>query len=179
MSAAPARSRLAQPERLDDLLLYRANRFAADSGTIVVRLCEGRYGITRREWRVLSRLGQAEGEALLSSELAELIQLDRARTSRAITSLVAKGLLLREAGRSDRRQARLTLSPQGRALYEAFMPEVCEINRQILSVLSADEVDRLDDMLARLHAQALRLAADTPLPKADRRRGGRNRLPMG
>ena len=177
MSAAHARSRLVQPEHLDDLLLYRAGRFVADASTIMIRLCEGRYGITRREWRVLVRLAQYP-QGLLSSQLAEQIQLDRARTSRAITSMVAKGLLLREAGGSDRRQARLALSPQGRAVYEAFMPEVREINRQILSVLSADEVDRFDDMLARLHAQARRLAADTPLPKADRRRGGRNRLPL-
>ena len=177
MSAAPARSRMAQPEHLDDLLLYRAGRFVADASTIMIRLCEGRYGITRREWRVLVRLAQYP-QGLLSSQLAEQIQLDRARTSRAITSMVAKGLLLREAGGSDRRQARLALSPQGRAVYEAFMPEVREINRQILSALSADEVDRFDDMLARLHAQARRLAADTPLPKADRRRGGRNRLPL-
>lgn len=53
---------------------------------MVIRLCEGRLGITRREWRIIALLAQDEG--LLSSQLAERAQLDRARTSKAITSLV-------------------------------------------------------------------------------------------
>lgn len=168
------RSRLAQPQLLDDLLLFRAGRFVSTAGSMVVRLCEGRYGITRREWRVIALLGPLEG-GLLSSDLADRIALDRPRTSRAVTSLVDKGLLLREAVASDRRQARLDLSAKGRALYEEFMPQVRAINREILEALSPEEVDRFDDMLARLHAQAQRLVAGAELPKADRWRGGRSR----
>ena len=80
-----------QPSELDDLFLYHLARLMSSAGTMVVRLCEGRYGITRREWRVLALLAQDEG--LLSSQLAQRAQLDRARTSRAITSLVGKKLL--------------------------------------------------------------------------------------
>ena len=128
---------LRDPAALDDLLLYRLSRLLAVGGSMVIRLCEGRFGITRREWRVIARL--AEEEELLSSELAERIQLDRARTSRAVTSLVAKKLVRRQAGTSDRRHARLALTDKGRALYAALFPLVCEINRGLLSPLSADE----------------------------------------
>jgi DNA-binding MarR family transcriptional regulator len=178
MPAAPKGSRLSHPELLDDLLLYRLGRLVATAGGMVIRLCEGRYGITRREWRVLVLLGQTAG-GLLSSELAERIQLDRARTSRAITSLVTKGLIVRQTGQADRRQARVEISAKGRALYESLMPQVQAINQQILSVLGTEEVDGLDDLLTRLQAQSVRLAAQADLPKADRRRGGRDRLPMG
>jgi DNA-binding MarR family transcriptional regulator len=166
-----ATSRLRHPTTLDDLLLYRLSRLVAVGGSMVIRLCEGRFGITRREWRVITWLAQ-EGD-LLSSELADRIQLDRARTSRAVTSLVAKKLLRREAGAADRRQARLALTASGRALYDELFPLVVEINRGLLAPLAVADVQRLDASLAAMQAQAFRLVEAAELPKADRRRGGR------
>src|SRR5262245_61971516 len=77
-------------QSLDGLLLYRLSRLLGVAGSMVIRLCEGRFGITRREWRLIATL--ASRGALGSSQLAEHAQLDRARTSRAVGSLVAKGL---------------------------------------------------------------------------------------
>jgi DNA-binding MarR family transcriptional regulator len=166
-----------EPAGLDDLLLYKLSRLLSVGGSMVIRLCEGRFGITRREWRVLARLAQ-EGE-LLSSELADRVRLDRARTSRAVSSLVAKKLVRREAGTADRRQARLALTDKGRSLHEAMFPLVCEINRGLLAPLSASEARQLDGMLSRLQDRAEDMVAAAELPKADRRRGGRTRLAMG
>lgn len=170
-------SRLGAPSTLDDLLLYRVSRMLSTAGSMVIRLCEGRFGITRREWRVLALL--AQDEDLLSSQLAERAQLDRARTSRAITSLVAKKLVRRATGVADRRQARLALTPAGRSLYEQLFPLVCEINRGLLATLSQAEVERLEHALDALQQQADRMVQAAELPKADRRRGGRARLSMG
>ena len=50
--------RLTQPETANDLLMYRLNRLLATAGSLVVRLCEGGYGITRREWGLLMVLAQ-------------------------------------------------------------------------------------------------------------------------
>jgi DNA-binding MarR family transcriptional regulator len=172
--AAP---RLAQPDSIDDLLLYRLARLLAVAGSMVIRLCEGRFGITRREWRVLAQLARSEG--LLSSELAEHVQLDRARTSRAITSLVAKKLVAREVGKADRRQARLRLTPAGHRLYGELFPLVQAINRDLLASVPHADVARLDRVLAAMQLQADALVAHADLPKADRRRGGRMRAAMG
>jgi DNA-binding MarR family transcriptional regulator len=170
-------SRLSQPLALDDLLLYRLGRLTAVSGSMVIRLCEGRFGITRREWRVVALL--AHEPVLLSSELADKAQLDRARTSRTVTSLVAKKLVRREVGRADRRHARLALTPAGRSLYETLFPLVVRINQGLVQALGTADVRRLDDSLARLQQQAERMLAAAELPKADRRRGGRSRLELG
>lgn len=170
--------RLDQPAALDDLLLYRINRLLGVAGSLVIRLCEGRFGITRREWRVLALLAQDEG--LLSSQLAERAQLDRARTSKAITSLVGKKLLRRDIRPGDRRQALLALTGTGRALYEALFPLVVEINHDLLAVLPAGEVSRLDQNLDALQRRADDLVvAHAELPKADRRRGARPRRVVG
>ena len=162
--------RLGAPQGLDDLLLYRVSRLLGVAGAPVIRLCEGRFGITRREWRVIALLAHEEG--LLSSQLAERAQLDRARTSKAITSLVGKKLLRREARPGDRRQAALALTEAGRALYASLFPLVQQINRDLLACLAEADVARLDAALDLLQQRADALAAQSTLPKADRRRGG-------
>jgi DNA-binding MarR family transcriptional regulator len=153
------------------------SRLLSVAGSMVIRLCEGRFGITRREWRVLAALAQEEG--LLSSELADRTQLDRARTSRAVTSLVAKKLVRRDTGPADRRQARLALTPQGQALYDALFPVVRDINAELLSAISRQDAARIDASLEALQVRAEAMVAQADLPKADRRRGGRWRPPLG
>ncbi|MFC5498321.1 MarR family winged helix-turn-helix transcriptional regulator [Caenimonas terrae] len=167
----PPPVRLAEPASLDDVLLYRLNRLLAAAGGMVIRLCEGRFGITRREWRILALLAQEEG--LLSSQLAQRAQLDRARTSKAITSLVGKKLLERRTGAGDRRQAALALTAAGRALYDELFPLVLQINRELLACLPEAELPRLDAALDALQqrAEQMMAAAGPALPKADRRRG--------
>lgn len=168
---------LRHPSGLDDLLLYKLSRLLAVAGSMVIRLCEGRFGITRREWRVIARLAQEQ--ELLSSELAERIQLDRARTSRAVSSLVAKKLVRRQVDAADRRQAHVALTEKGRALHRALFPLVCEINQSLLAPLAAEDVRRLEEMLEQMQQRATELVGAAELPKADRRRGGRARLAMG
>ncbi|MBS0343586.1 MAG: MarR family transcriptional regulator [Proteobacteria bacterium] len=161
---------------LDDLLLYRLSRLLSVGGSPVIRLCEGRFGITRREWRVLATLAEHGAKGLGSSQLAELAQLDRARTSRAVGSLAAKDLISRSQPGGDRRQVMLRLTDAGRAIHAELFPMVREINAQLMSALAPQAAQLFDESLARLQAQAeALLPAAADLPKADRRR----RAPSG
>lgn len=144
--------RLTDPRVIDDLLFYRLWRLLASGGAEVSRLCEGTYGITRREWRLLSLL--AAGEGVLSSELAGRAHLDRARTSRAVSALADKRLIMRQPCRGDARQVRLSLTLRGRALYEALFPQVVAINQALLASLSSAQVAGLDEILDALQARA-------------------------
>jgi DNA-binding MarR family transcriptional regulator len=164
-----APNRLAAPATLSDLLLYRLSKLLGTAGAPVIRLCEGRFGITRREWALLALL--ADGP-LHSSALAQRALLDRTRTSRAVGSLVAKGLVSRSVQIGDRRHVRLVLTDAGRALHAQMFPQVVALNHALLACLPASDVAALDGMLERLqaHAEVAVLALD--LPKADRRHGG-------
>jgi len=153
---------------LDNLLLYRVHRLFSVGGSLVIRLCEGQFGITRREWRLLAVL--AGRPDLSSSQLAQHAYLDAARTSRAIGSLVDKGLILRTSAPGDRRQVLLRLTPAGDALYEELFPLVERINAQLLEAIEGDAVARFDEALARLQARAADMVAGSTLPKANRRR---------
>lgn len=157
---------------VDDMLLYRLSQLSASAGAMVVRLCEGGYGITRREWGVLAQLhGQPEG--LPPSVLAERMRRDRARTSRALTALQRKGLIERVVLPHDRRSARVSLTPAGREIYARLMPQVQSINARILAALDPAQKQVLDQALESLRLQAERLLDEMgpALPKADRRRG--------
>ena len=158
---------------VEDMLLYRLGQLSAAAGAMVVRLCEGGYGITRREWAVLAQLhGQPQGA--LPSALADRMQRDRARTSRALGSLQRKGLIEREVLPHDRRSARVSLTPTGQALYDELMPQVQAINARILAVLDPAQKQALDLTLERLRVQARQLLSEMApeLPKANRSRGG-------
>lgn len=171
MEQAGKGQRLRHPQSLGDLLIYRLGRLYATAGAMTLRVCEGEFGIPRREWRLLAVLGEA-GE-LQPSELATRAELDRARTSRALTALQAKGLVERRVVASDRRLARVRLTAQGQALHARMLPRVAAINGAILGPLDDERVSALDELLVALQLQATQLLGASVWPKADRRRGGR------
>lgn len=167
--ASTALPRLTQPETLDDLLLYRLSRLQAAAGGVVVRYCEGQFGITRREWRILAIL--ATRGPMGSSALAEQAHLDRPRTSKAVTALTAKKLVSRTSRAGDARHILLALTPAGVARYNELFPLVSQVNREVLQALTPEETTQLGDMLERLQLRANVMAAQNGLPLADRRHG--------
>lgn len=154
------------------MLLYRLNGIRAVGGGLVLRLCEGRFGVTRREWVVLALL-HASGP-VHSSALAEKANLDRSAMSKAIVSLVKKDLVARASRRGDRRYIELSMTEAGMALLERMIPVMEDLNARILADLDDREIVALDGLLDRLQASVHALERESaPWPAADRRRGGR------
>lgn len=166
MPDTTSHDRLTEPQHQADLLLYRLYRIHITAGRLVVHMCESEFGITRREWRILSFLAEREGA--MSSQLAEHAMLDRARTSRTLTSLASKKLVMRQPRPSDRREVHVFLTEEGRRLYAAIYPRVAAINRELVSGLTAAQRLQLDTMVDALQAQASRMVAaapEVPLPE--------------
>jgi len=169
---------LADPQQPSDLLLYRLAKLTASAGRLVTRLCERHYGITRREWGVLMWLARQPG--LQPSQLADLLELDRARISRAIASMQAKGLLHKSTETGNRRRAALQLSPAGQRLHDALLPQVRRINTDLVAALDADALQQLDQSLHRLQQQASRAAQDEASDAAfPPRQFGHRQNPLG
>jgi DNA-binding MarR family transcriptional regulator len=169
--STPAAVRLRLPQGLPDMLLYRLNRIRAVGGGMVLRYCEGQFGVTRREWVVVALLAGAG--ATSASELAARAELDKSATSKAIGSLVKKGLVTRVPRPGDRRYIELALTARGRGLYQQILPLVQEVNRDLMSRLTDAEIGVLDRLLERIHQRAGEMLESAPsLPRADRRRGG-------
>jgi DNA-binding MarR family transcriptional regulator len=166
---------LRDPRTLDELLNYRLLRLYAASTAPVTRLMEGRWGISRREWRVLALLA-AHG-ALSPSSLAERAHLDRPRTSRAVSSLVAKHLAARSAEPGDARRSRIALTDSGRAFHAEVFPQVAGMNVRVMAALDDATAQALDRALDLLTARAVRLNGELARDvRADRRAGGSRRV---
>lgn len=145
------------------------HKVVALAGSLVTRICEGQFGITRREWTVMAVV--ARDESTTWAETARRSEIDDARLSRAVSSLATKGLLKKE--HLPDRLIVLSLTEQGRQLYAELFPLARDINEQLIGALSDPKVEALDESLRGLHARAEELAREMDVPKARRSRGGR------
>ena len=123
---------------LAGMLMYQLYQAWAQSNPVFVRLCEGRFGITRREWRLLACA--VEGGIMTSAELAAAAKLDLARTSRTLGALCEKGWLRRLPDSADRRVVRIEATADGLDRYRALLPEVMRLNDLLVQDLDAAEV---------------------------------------
>lgn len=168
----PKTSPMREPSRLEDLLSFQLHHLNGVGGAPVIRLLEGQYGITRREWRLLAHLRQS-GE-LSPSDLAYEVRLDRARTSRAISDLLTKGLIERIKMPNDTRRALVMLTAKGLSLVEEIFPQIADIHRHWVSVLSEQDLVQLEKFLALLTQQAHHINTTfSTHVKADRKLGKR------
>ncbi len=163
---------LRRPCKHDDLLNFRLKRLFRIGGAPAVRLCEGRYGIARGEWRIVAAL--CEDGPLSPSALNERIGGDRARTSRVVSGLADKGLVERRIDANDGRRAMLLATDAGRTLYAELFPQLAAINERLMVVLNYREAALLDELLERLTQQARKVQreGDGVDARADRRHGG-------
>jgi DNA-binding MarR family transcriptional regulator len=162
------------PTVCNDLLNYRLARLLGSSGAPIIRICEGRYGITRREWRLIAML--ADFGPLSPSALADHAHTDRPLVSRAINDLVDKGLVSRIVAPDDKRRASVALTDKGRELHGELFPQTANINASVLASLSEEELRVFDRALDVLTEAASRLNQEYALTeKADRHRGGSRR----
>lgn len=160
--------------RLADMLMYRLYQAWSQSNPVFVRMCEGRFGITRREWRILACA--VEGGIMASAELAAAAKLDLARTSRTLGALCEKGWLRRLPDSADRRVVRVEATEDGLARYRALLPEVAHLNDLLVQDLNPGEIAQLLSCLARIEQRGRRMAQDNIVSeKASRREGGTRR----
>ena len=79
--------------------------------------------------------------------------MDKAKVSRAIASLLKRGLIAREAHQTDQRLIQLTLSRAGRKIYEAIIPRARAIEAEVTKGLSKADVAGLHRALGRICAR--------------------------
>jgi DNA-binding MarR family transcriptional regulator len=169
-------SSLRNPRQHDDLLNYQLKRLVTIGGAPAIRLCEGRYGVTRSEWRVIAAF--VEDGPMSPSVLAQRTHIEQARASKIITDVIAKGMLQRAAQPGDRRRATVSATPAGKRLYAELFPRLAEINRRIMTALDEREAVALERYLQKLTDRALEIhgAGGGVDVLANRRRGGSRRM---
>jgi DNA-binding MarR family transcriptional regulator len=107
-----------------------------------------RLGITRAQWLVLTRLHRHPGASL--SELAEMMEVEKATAGRMIDRLVANGWVARRTQRDDRRVKRVFLTPEAERVHKRIWRVAEATVEDALTSLSASESRQLMTLLQRV-----------------------------
>lgn len=119
----------AAPLRLEDFLPYKLNVVASVVSQALSRIYAERYGIGVPEWRVLVTLGQFG--TMTGKAVGRHSHMHKTKVSRAVAFLEKRKLVQRRANREDLREAFLSLTPAGRAIYEDLAPSALEFARKL------------------------------------------------
>jgi MarR family transcriptional regulator for hemolysin len=141
-----------------------------------------RLGITRAQWLVLTRLHRRPGAS--HSELAEMMEVERATAGRMIDRLVANGWVERRTQRDDRRVKRVYLTREAERVHQRIWRVAEATVEAALTDLSPPESKQLMALLQRikktlvsvddLSGSASAVAGRKPDLRATRRHNGRS-----
>ena len=117
-------------------------------------------GLTRAQWLALTRVNRRPGVS--QSELADMMEIEKAPAGRIVDRLQQKGWIERRAEPNDRRVNRIYLTAQGARVHAAIAPLADATVRDALSGLSDGEQSRLVALMGKVKTQLTAMAAHDP-----------------
>lgn len=144
------------PLLLDGFLPYRTARLATALSRRLAERYEARFEISVAEWRIIIHLTQ-ESEISIR-DIYTRVDMDRARVTRAVQRLQARGLVSKLVNESDRRLIRLALTDSGRQMANEIAGIAARFEAELLAAVPATAGEAL-----LTHFDALETAlADMP-----------------
>ncbi|MCP4469084.1 MAG: winged helix-turn-helix transcriptional regulator [Gammaproteobacteria bacterium] len=134
---------------LERFLPYRLVILATRVSRSLAQRYEKKFSLSVPEWRVIAILG--ENSDLSAVEVSDRTGLDKVAVSRAVKNLLAKNRLERRFSSEDRRRSVLSLSSDGREVYEEVSPLALSYEESLLAGLSEEEHEFLDNILKKLN----------------------------
>ncbi len=127
----------------------------------------GALGVTRAQWMVLARLARRPGCS--QTELAEVMEVERATAGRLLDKLEDNGFVRREADPTDRRIRRVFPTDQAEALQARLLAVADAVVDDSLADLSEAERDTLTGLMAAVRARLSRIVNTRTSDAADAR----------
>ena len=154
------------PLKLEGFLPYRLNVVASLVSQALSRIYAERYNIGVPEWRVLVTLGQYG--MMTGKAIGAHSHMHKTKVSRAVALLERRKLVTRRANRADLREAFLTLTPAGRAMYEDLAPIALDFATRLSEAIEPADRSAFERAVNRLTERSAKLAAEV----AKGKRGG-------
>jgi DNA-binding MarR family transcriptional regulator len=156
-SAEAPHSAQALPLQLESFLPHRLNVLSSLVSQALTRVY-GEYGIGIPEWRVLVSLGQFG--VMTGKAIGTRTHMHKTKVSRAVAQLERRKYLSRRANRADLREAFLSLTPAGRAVYEELAPRALEFTERLSAAVSDADRAAFDRAVAQLTERSAKLVSD-------------------
>lgn len=113
------------------------------------------FGLIRAEYLLLLCLAHIPG--LTAQDVARMTRRPRNSISRSVHRMLDEGYLDRVPDPQDGRQARLNITPEGRALHEKIAAHIIRREAEILDILDDGERQNLRNVLQKLAEHAATL----------------------
>lgn len=146
------------PLKLENFLPYQLNVLASLVSQALSRVYSRRYGIGVPEWCALVTLGQHE--VMTAKAIGAHTHMHKTKVSRAVVLLEKRQLLARRTNRDDMREAFLSLTAAGRAIYEEVAPHALDFARRLTEILAPGDREAFDRALNQLTARSAQLVAE-------------------
>jgi DNA-binding MarR family transcriptional regulator len=133
---------------LERFIPYRLAVVAREMSAELAGKYEREFGISIPEWRVMAHL--AEIRTCSSGDICARTAMDKAQVNRAVTRLVAAGLIVADVSKTDRRLNVLALSRRGQAIYRRIAPIARGVEERMTASLTDPERSTLLRLLSKL-----------------------------
>ena len=106
------------------------------------------YDLSRTQWRLLAYIVRNHG--MTQSEIARVLELERASVGQTIDIMERKELLTRSPSQTDRRVWRIEATQKAHDLLPELRPMVDRLHGQTFAGFSDGEIEQLGDLLDRI-----------------------------
>jgi DNA-binding MarR family transcriptional regulator len=114
-----------------------------------------RDGLSVSDFEVLARLAQAPGGEMRARDLTAAIGWDKARLSKHVTRMAARGLVERRELASDGRGQTVAFTARGEQVMATAMPNHMDtVRRHFFDLIDPEELEVLERAMARINARA-------------------------
>ena len=138
--------------RLQEFLPYRLSRVSNLISRGIASTYQNDFGLSVAEWRVMAVIGGQPD--LTASEVIGITAMDKVAVSRAVKTLVDRGLMARQIPDQDKRSRRLKLTEGGQQIYADVIQRALEYERRLLDQLNHRDLESFNRILGELEDMA-------------------------
>ena len=144
--------------KLEDFLPHKLNVLSSLVSQALTRVYGQRYGIGIPEWRVLVTLGQYG--VMTGKAIGGHTHMHKTKVSRAVAQLEQRKFVSRRANRADLREAFLSLTPSGRAIYDEAAPIALDFTNRLSEVVAPSDRAAFDRAMQQLTERSAKLVIE-------------------
>ena len=158
-------------------LANQAMRNLVRLGDVLVDAVNRRLGVHGLHLATAQALSVLEGadHPLTPNQIGEHLHLTSGTVTTVIDSLEGRGLVERNPHPEDRRKVLVSITEEGRAVVDRYLPEAVAIQTAMLAGLDDDELGTLNELLTRALRSTVGVDPHTVAEEAAPRRRPRRR----
>lgn len=148
MTTDTLQKRYATDVPLKQMVTYRLSRLHAKLIAQATRILKNNGGMTLMQWRILVMLDLYDKAPM--ARIVRETEFDKGLLSRAAKTLTERGLIRSEPHESDHRQQLLSMTPEGRLMFDGAIQPMRDRRNKLLNSMSDEQRDVVFDAFEKL-----------------------------